>query len=90
MSLDENRDLHDTLDDTDDTAGREMLLRSVERIIDSRLTEQQRAIVRMRELEGMSFEAIAEILDMQPAAVRVALSRARKLIRDVYRATQSH
>ena len=42
------------------------------------------------ELEGMSFEAIAEILDMQPAAVRVALSRARKLIRDVYRATQSH
>ena len=90
VSLDENRDLHDTLDDADDTAGREMLLRSVERIIDSRLTEQQRAIVRMRELEGMSFEAIAETLDMQPTAVRVALSRARKLIRDVYRATQSH
>ena len=90
VSLDENRDLHDTLDDADDTAGREMLLRSVDRIIDSRLTEQQRAIVRMRELEGMSFEAIAETLDMQPTAVRVALSRARKLIRDVYRATQSH
>ena len=43
----------------------------------------------MRELEGMSFEAIAETLEMQPAAVRVALSRARQTIRNVYLKTRN-
>ena len=66
-----------------------MLLRSVEHIIDSRLSAQLQAIVRMRELEGMSFEAIAETLEMQPAAVRVALSRARQTIRNVYLKTRN-
>ena len=90
VSLDENRDSHDCIDDdTNDAPERDMLLRSVEHIIDSRLSAQQQAIVRMRELEGMSFEAIAETLEMQPAAVRVALSRARQTIRNVYLKTRN-
>ena len=90
VSLDENRDSHDCIDDdTNDAPERDMLLRSVEHIIDNRLSAQQQAIVRMRELEGMSFEAIAETLEMQPAAVRVALSRARQTIRNVYLKTRN-
>lgn len=89
VSLDENRDFHYAIDDSADEAPqREMLLDSVERIIDGNLSAQQQAIVRMRELEGMSFEAIAESLDMKPATVRVELSRARKTIRNVYLKTR--
>ncbi len=57
----------------------------VNEIMDHKLSETQREIVRMREYEGYSYEDIAEILDMQPATVRVQLSRARKLVRECYR-----
>lgn len=71
-------------DDGDDAPRREMLLQSVERIIAGRLSPQQQAILRMRDVEGRSFEEIAAALSMQPTAVRVALSRSRKLIREIY------
>ncbi|MDD6777759.1 MAG: sigma-70 family RNA polymerase sigma factor [Bacteroidales bacterium] len=71
-------------DGDDDATQREMLLQSVERIIAGRLTPQQQAIVQMRDVEGRSFEEIASALSMQPTAVRVALSRSRKLIREIY------
>lgn len=48
----------------------------------NRLPEQQRLIVQMREIENCEFEEIAIALDMQETAVRVALSRARKTIRE--------
>ena len=90
VSLDENRDSIDCADDDNSEASRrELLIRNVERIINHRLTDKQQSIVRMRELDGMSYEAIAESLDMQPAAVRVALSRARQTIRDVYLTTRN-
>lgn len=63
---------------------REAMLARVEAIINSRLTPQQQQIIQMRDVEGISFEEIAEKLDMQPSAVRMALSRARKTIRDIY------
>ncbi|CAM4005959.1 MULTISPECIES: RNA polymerase sigma factor [Flavobacterium] len=53
----------------------------VERIIDN-LPEQQKIIVQMREVEEYEFSEIAEMLDMNETAVRVALSRARKVIRE--------
>jgi RNA polymerase sigma-70 factor (ECF subfamily) len=52
----------------------------VEKIINA-LPEQQRLIIQMREIEGYEFEKIATVLGMQETAVRVALSRARKVIR---------
>ena len=88
VSIDENRDTSDedvgAADDDDSVQRREELFASVERIVNSRLSGQQQAILRMRDLEGLSFEAIAETLNMQPAAVRVALSRTRRLIREIY------
>jgi DNA-directed RNA polymerase specialized sigma24 family protein len=45
-------------------------------------------IVQMREIEEMEFEEIGNILEMNETAVRVALSRARKTIRETM--TQTH
>lgn len=53
----------------------------VEKIIND-LPEQQRLIIQMRDIEEYEFEEIAKALDMQETAVRVALSRARKTIRE--------
>ena len=53
----------------------------VEKII-ATLPEQQRLIVQMRDIEEYEFEDIAKIMDMNETAVRVALSRARKTIRE--------
>ena len=53
----------------------------VEKII-NQLPEQQRMIIQMRDIEQYEFEEIAKILDMNETAIRVALSRARKTIRE--------
>ena len=53
----------------------------VERIMEQ-LPEQQKLIVQMRDIEQYEFEEIAKILDMNETAIRVALSRARKTIRE--------
>ena len=58
--------------------------RRVKQIIDQRLTPLQREILERRETREEAFEEIAATLNMQPAAVRMQLSRARKLIREVY------
>ncbi len=47
------------------------------------LPEQQQMIVHLRDIEGYEFNEIAEITDMNENAVRVALSRARKRIREL-------
>jgi RNA polymerase sigma-70 factor (ECF subfamily) len=53
----------------------------VEKVVNE-LPEQQRLIVQMRDVEQYEFEEIAKILEMNETAVRVALSRARKTIRE--------
>ncbi|MDY7394028.1 RNA polymerase sigma factor [Aureibaculum sp. 2210JD6-5] len=45
------------------------------------LPEKQKLIIQLRDVENFEFEEIGKILDLQPTAVRVALSRARKTIR---------
>lgn len=53
----------------------------VEKII-NQLPEQQRIIIQLREIEQYEFSEIAKIIDINEIAIRVALSRARKTIRD--------
>lgn len=53
----------------------------VEKIMNN-LPEQQRLIVQMRDVEEYEFSEIAEALEMNETAVRVALSRARKMIKE--------
>jgi RNA polymerase sigma factor (sigma-70 family) len=53
----------------------------VEKII-NQLPEQQRLIIQMRDIEQYEFSEIAKIMQMNETAIRVALSRARKTIRE--------
>jgi RNA polymerase sigma-70 factor (ECF subfamily) len=46
------------------------------------LPEQQRMIIQLRDIEEYDFDEIGKMLDMNPTAIRVALSRARKTIRE--------
>lgn len=59
--------------------------RLVEDIINHRLTNMQREILHRREYNGESIEQISLALNMQPSAVRMHLSRARKEIRTCYK-----
>jgi RNA polymerase sigma-70 factor (ECF subfamily) len=53
----------------------------IEKIMEE-LPEQQKMVLQLRDVEQYEFEEIAELLDMSPTAVRVALSRARKTVRE--------
>ena len=61
----------------------------VEKIIDQ-LPEQQRLIIQLRDVEQCEFSEIAKIVEMNETAVRVALSRARKTIREYMLKTHSY
>ncbi|MCA0348063.1 MAG: sigma-70 family RNA polymerase sigma factor [Bacteroidetes bacterium] len=61
--------------------------RWVEKIMHE-LPEQQKLIVQMRDIEEMEFEEIGTVLEMNETAIRVALSRARKTIRE--KMTKTH
>lgn len=47
-----------------------------------KLPEQQRIIIQLRDIEEYDYDEICEIVEMNQTAVRVALSRARKTIRE--------
>lgn len=53
----------------------------VHRLIEN-LPEQQKLVIQLRDIEQYDFEEIGKMLDLKPTAVRVALSRARKTIRE--------
>lgn len=53
----------------------------IERIVDM-LPEQQRVIFQLRDIEDYDYNEIAEITKMKESAIRVALSRARKKIKE--------
>jgi len=53
----------------------------VRRLIE-RLPEQQKSVIRLRDIEGYELEEIAEILGMNEGTVRTNLSRARQKIRE--------
>lgn len=48
----------------------------------NQLPEQQRIIIQLRDIEEYDYDEICEIVEMNQTAVRVALSRARKTIRE--------
>jgi RNA polymerase sigma-70 factor (ECF subfamily) len=59
----------------------------VQQIMDE-LPEQQKMVVQLRDVEQYDYEEIEALLDMKPTAIRVALSRARKTIRE--KLTEKH
>ncbi|SEF82085.1 RNA polymerase sigma factor [Flavobacterium urumqiense] len=61
----------------------------VERII-NQLPEQQRVLIHLRDIEQYEFAEIAKITEMNQTAIRVALSRARKTIRESMTKTHNY
>ena len=61
----------------------------VERSI-SQLPEQQRIIIQLRDIDQYEFEEMAEMLNMTESAIRVSLSRARKVIREYMTKTHNY
>jgi RNA polymerase sigma-70 factor (ECF subfamily) len=54
------------------------------------LPQQQQLIVHLRDIEGYEFDEIAAVMEMNENAIRVALSRARKKIREIVTNTKMY
>ena len=81
---------HDTVDNDTTYKEREERYNTVKAIIDNELTQLQRTIVELKEIEGLEIEEIARRQNMTESAVRMNLSRARNKIRECYRKEASH
>lgn len=82
-------DLHNDSSLTTDTEAeqeRREQYEIVQQLITQRLTPLQQRILRLHDMEDQSYDEIAKQEGMQEAAVRMQLSRARKMIRECYRA----
>ena len=75
----------DTVEEVTDNE-RSLAYQQVRYIIDKDLSPNQRAIIDMREVQGMEFDDIAKRMNMTAANVRVELSRARRRVREIYQA----
>ena len=54
------------------------------------LPEQQKLVLQLRDIEQYDYDEIAKIMDMNPTAVRVALSRGRKTVREFLTKTHDY
>lgn len=72
----------DMADDPPGQEERERAYEQMHRLIETELTHTQRYILEEKEYGGRTLEDIAKELGMEPAAVRMQLSRARKTLRD--------
>ena len=81
---------HDTIDSETTYKEREERYNTVKAIIDNELTELQKRIVELKEIEGLEIEEIAKRQSMTESAVRMNLSRARNKIRECYRKEAAH
>ena len=81
---------HDTIDSETTYKEREERYDTVKAIIDNELTELQKRIVELKEIEGLEIEEIAKRQNMTESAVRMNLSRARNKIRECYRKEAAH
>ena len=72
----------DIPDDNVDTEEKEKAYDELKRRIDRELTDIQKYILEEKEYSGRTLEDIAQELGMEPAAIRMQLSRARKTLRN--------
>ena len=54
------------------------------------LPDQQRLVIQLRDIEHYSYEEISEMTDLKVNNIRVALSRARKSVREEYQKKQNY
>lgn len=73
--------IHDKSQDQSEAFEAKDRLSFVEKIVNN-LPDKQKLIWQLRDVEGATFEEIAEVVQMEPTAIRVTLSRARKKIKE--------
>ena len=54
------------------------------------LPEKQRMIIQLRDVENYEYQEIGKIMNMEPTAIRVALSRGRKTLREKFIKKQNY
>ena len=72
----------DPADESEDRQEREQVYEMMRQWVDRELTPVQKYILEEKEYAGRTLEDLARELGMEPAAVRMQLSRARKKLRD--------
>ena len=75
----------DLADESPDSEDRERAYIEMRHKIQTVLTDYQRYILEEKEFGGRTLEDIAKELKMEPAAVRMQLARARKILRSALR-----
>ena len=80
VSLDQVAEPIEDVNDND----RSLAYLQVRHIIDNDLSNNQRLIIDLREMQGLEFDDIASRMNMTAANVRVELSRARRRVREIY------
>ena len=80
VSLDQVAEPIEDVNDND----RSLAYLQVRHIIDNDLSDNQRLIIDLREMQGLEFDDIASRMNMTAANVRVELSRARRRVREIY------
>ncbi len=78
-------ELEDSVPEQEIEPSPDALFSEVQSIMEKYLSERDRRILLLREHSGWEFDDIARKFDMTPAAVRMALSRARKGVLTAYR-----
>ncbi len=78
----------DTIPARDPDPERAALLRDLTSKLLARAPEEDRIVMALKELDGMSVEEIAEILDLKAGTVKVRLYRARKRMLEDFRNLQ--
>lgn len=73
---------------TGEGAGEETLTRMMD--IVNALPDLQQTILRLRHMQGMDLKDIARLLNCTETSLRMALSRARKTVREKYLAQNKH
>lgn len=61
----------------------------IKKMIDQ-LPEKQKIIIQLRDIENYDYDEIGKIVNMEPTAIRVALSRARKTLREQFVKKQNY
>lgn len=64
--------------------------RELVRMAMSQLSERQRTVVHLKDIEGYSYEEISQVVGVQENQVRTILSRARKTMRDYIENEMNH
>lgn len=78
-------DIGDVGDEAEEPDNSDELFEAVSSIIDAQLSERDRKMLRLREMNGYDWDELAAMFGVTEGNARMIVSRARKTVRDCYR-----